>query len=257
MHIHQIPLRNPLRNFMYLLVCSQTKQAIAIDPLDHTLCLKLISEENLELLYVVNTHHHQDHIGGNEPVIAATGATLASHKDAMSVIPNVDKGLEHDDVLTFGKVQLKVMDTPGHTNSHVCLYFLGDELNEPAVFCGDTLFNAGVGRCDLGGAPEIMYKTISQQLKVLPDNVRVFPGHDYIENNLGFTLEYEASNQLASELLERFNTGLNAETFISTIGLEKQINTFFRTDSHEIRKRLNTNDDMSTFVALRHERDSW
>jgi len=80
---------------------------------------------------------------------------------------------------------------------------------------------------------------------------------DYIVNNLGFTLAYEPDNSTAESLLEQFNNGLDAETYVTTIGLERKINTFFRLDSPTIRKRLKTDNDESTFIALRAERNNW
>ena len=253
----QIPVRNPLRNYMYLLVCKESRRAIAIDPLDHALCLQKAREFNVQIDYVVNTHHHHDHIGGNAPVLEATGAKLAAHKQASKQIPDVAIGLSEGDVLEVGELQFNILDTPGHTMSHVCLYFDGGSGEQPALFCGDTLFNAGVGRCDSGGDPEILFDTFSTQIFTLSDNVRIFPGHDYIENNLCFTLEYESNNTKAKELLAQFQAGLDAESFVTTIGLEREINTFFRLQNNQIRTRLNTHSDKETFVALREKRDRW
>ncbi|PCI80260.1 MAG: hydroxyacylglutathione hydrolase [SAR86 cluster bacterium] len=265
MLIRQIPIRNALSNYMYLLACEETLEAIAIDPLDHALCLKVAEELGWSIKTVANTHHHHDHIGGNEPVIAATGAELVAHVEAMQAIPNVDRGLQAGDTLKCGELNLKVMDTPGHTMSHICLYFSGAESESPALFCGDTLFNAGIGRCDLGGAPELMHQTFVEQIFPLADDVRVFPGHDYIENNLGFTLDREPDNQSAQSLRAEFKAGLSAESYVSTIGLEREINVFFRLDQAQVRTgiavSLNTDerelDDQSTFVGLRRLRDEW
>lgn len=256
LNVIQIPVRNSLRNYMYLLVCEKTKHAIAIDPLDHALCLHKAQALDIQIKYLVNTHHHHDHIGGNDPVITATGAKLAAHKEAQKHIPDVDIGLSAGDIFEVGELKFNIMDTPGHTMSHVCLLYQSDN-DQSALFCGDTLFNAGIGRCDSGGDPEVMFTTFSEQIFTLDDDIQVFPGHDYIENNLGFTLEYEPSNAKAQSLLTRFQTDLDAESYVTTIGLEREINTFFRTHSQEIKKRLNTKTDRETFIALRKERDQW
>jgi len=265
MLIKQIPIRNDLRNYMYLIACNQTLEAIAIDPLDHALCLKVADELGWNITTVANTHHHHDHIGGNGPVIAATGAQLVAHADAMDAIAGVDRGLQAGDSLTCGAMELKVMDTPGHTMSHICLYFAGSEAEQPALFCGDTLFNAGIGRCDFGGDPILMHRTFLNQIFPLADEVRVFPGHDYIENNLAFTLDREPNNQAAQGLKSEFEGGLKAETYISTIGTEREINVFFRTNqmsvregvAHQLGIDVGELDDEGTFVGLRQLRDNW
>jgi hydroxyacylglutathione hydrolase len=149
--------------------------------------------------------------------------------------------------------------------SHICLYFLGNVDEQPALFCGDTLFNAGVGRCDFGGEPKILHKTFEEQIFPLADNVRIFPGHNYIENNLEFTLDREPDNKSAISLREKFKNGLDAESFVSDIGLEREINVFFRADQREVREgiasSLNINlsslDNQQTFIGLRKLRDSW
>lgn len=265
MLIKQIPIRNDLRNYMYLLACENTQQAIAIDPLDHALCLQVAEEMGLTITVVANTHHHHDHIGGNGPVIAATGAQLVAHADAMQSIPDVDRGLNAGDTLQCGDLILKIMSTPGHTMSHICLLFEGTDSEQPALFCGDTLFNAGVGRCDFGGEPKVLYKTFAEQIFVLPDDVRVYPGHDYIENNLRFTLDREPGNQAAQSLLAEFQGGLDAESYVTTIGVEHQINVFFRLGEAEVRAGIAKSqgvdvgglDDQATFIGLRRLRDNW
>ena len=247
------------------MACEKTSEAIAIDPLDHALCLETAKEMGWKITIVANTHHHHDHIGGNGPVIAATGAELVSHQDAMDAIPNVDRGLNAGDDLKCGDFNLKVLDTPGHTMSHICLYYPGNADEQPALFCGDTLFNAGVGRCDFGGEPKILHKTFEDHIFPLADNVRIFPGHDYIENNLEFTLDREPDNKIALSLRDEFKTSLDAESFVSDIGLERQINVFFRLNENQIREGLASSldldvaslDNQKTFIGLRKLRDSW
>ena len=265
MIIHKVPIRNSLRNYLYILADETSKEALVIDPLAHKLCLDIVEEKGYKITQVLNTHHHHDHIGGNAKVIAATGARLLAHKNAD--IPDVDHALNVGDVVNVGKYELQVMDTPGHTMSHVCLFYEGDENSgkdeaEPALFSGDTLFNAGVGHCYLGGHPETLFQTLTTAFSDLPDNTRLFPGHDYIENNLKFTLDREPKNRLAKELLMCFDEGMNSETYVTTLKLEQAVNVFMRLDSDEIRNKLNEegescHDDKSTFLALRELRNQW
>lgn len=266
MIIHKIPIRNRLRNYFYLLADADTKEALAIDPLAHKHCIETAAELGYKITQVLNTHHHHDHIGGNDKVIAATGARLLAHADAD--IGNVDQKLYVGDSVFVGQHKLDVLDTPGHTMSHVCLFYAGDEYVEPALFSGDTLFNAGVGHCLSGGHPEALFNTLISAFNELPENTRLYPGHDYIENNLKFTLDREPSNAVAQKLLAQFSSHSNsssareAESYVTTLELEKQINVFMRLDKQEIRNQLikegkPCHDDQSTFIALREMRNQW
>lgn len=266
MLVKQIAVNNSLRNFMYLVACPQTLECVAIDPLDHAACLAAADQLGWAIRGVINTHEHHDHIGGNEPVIAATGATLYAHQAATDKIPNVDVGLRAGDAVQVGSsVQLMALDTPGHTFCHTCLYFQGDDPQPPALFCGDTLFNAGVGNCHNGGDPEVMYQTFVEQLFVLPDATQIYPGHDYIENNLRFTLDREPDNLAAAGLLEAVKHWPEETHFISNIAMEKAVNTFFRLASESVVRGLHEKfpeleeqpEAQQVFLKLRALRDRW
>jgi len=268
MLVEQIAVNNSLRNYMYLVACPETREAAAIDPLDYDLILKRAKELGWTIRSVINTHEHHDHIGGNEPVLKATGATLYAHHQAMDKIANVDVGLKAGDVVSIGtSVELIALDTPGHTFCHTCLYYMGDrdKVNSPALFCGDTLFNAGVGNCSGGGNVEALYQTFSEQLFLLPEQTRIYPGHDYIVNNLQFTLSREPDNDAAHCLLAAMEQWSSDKHFIATIELERKINAFFRLDNPQIismlRKKFDDiGDDPSeemVFRCLRLLRDRW
>ena len=106
--------------------------------------------------------------------------------------------------------------------SHICLLSHTDQVS---LFCGDTLFNAGAGNCHNGGHPFQLYMTFVNQLAQLPDDTNIFPGHDYIENNLKFTLDREPNNTLAEKLLGEVQEQDENNAFVSTLALEKQVNT--------------------------------
>ena len=266
MLVEQIPVNNDLRNYMYLIACSDTQEAVAIDPLDHAVCLQRANELGWTIRGVINTHEHHDHIGGNDEVIAVTGATLYAHYQAVDKIANVDVALKAGDVVQVGtSVRLISMDTPGHTFCHTCLYFAGGGSVAPALFCGDTLFNAGVGNCHNGGDPQIMYQTFAEQIYVLPNETSIYPGHDYIENNLEFTLDREPDNVAAKSLLVAIQQWNGEKHFISNIAMEKAVNTFFRLESKTVIDLLNkefpelgvTPSDETVFLKLRELRNSW
>jgi len=146
--------------------------------------------------------------------------------------------------------------------AHVCLRTHGDT---PALFCGDTLFNAGAGNCHNGGHPNELYNTFVSQLDKLPENTLIYPGHDYIVNNLGFTLDREPDNARAQALLPRMKQQDPAKPLVTTLALEREINTFFRLTSPSVIARLRAAfpdlpdkpDPKTVFLKLRELRNKW
>ena len=264
MLVEQIWTGNALRNFNYLIACEDSGEALAIDPLDHEKCLNAAKNRGWQITQVLNTHEHGDHTGGNQAVIDATGAKLLAHHGASSKIAGMDVGLQAGDTVTVGKsVVLEALDTPGHTMSHVCML---SHTDQPALFSGDTLFNAGAGNCHGGGHPEELYDTFVSQLAKLPKNTRIYPGHDYLENNLRFTLNREPDNEHARTLLGEVEGSHDpSHSLITDLEQEAKINTFFRLHSPTVIAKLQeTFSDLSdtpspkeVFLKLRELRNSW
>ena len=263
MLVKQIWTGNAYRNFNYLIACGETGEALAVDPLDHVKCLQTAKDEGWTITLILNTHEHHDHTGGNEAVVRATGAKILAHRNAGSKIAGVSRGLAAGDVIKVGKtVELEAMDTPGHTMCHICLKAHGDR---PALFSGDTLFNAGAGNCHNGGDAGELYRTFSQQLAQLPPTTQVYPGHDYIENNLRFTIDREPDNQAAAQMLARFAGQDPAQAYVSTLDAEMQVNTFFRLSSPTVIATLREKfpelpdqpDPRTVFIKLRELRNGW
>jgi hydroxyacylglutathione hydrolase len=261
--VERIYTDNSYRNFNYLIACPESGEALAIDPLESQLCLDTAKHKGWEITQVLNTHEHRDHTGGNDAVIKATGAKLLAHGGAKDKIPGIDVGLAAGDVVKVGsRVELEVLDTPGHTMSHVCLLSHGAT---PALICGDTLFNAGAGNCHGGGHPEQLYQTFAGQLSKLADETLVYPGHDYIAGNLGFTLDREPDNEQARALLDKVKDQDPHNGIVTTLGLEKEVNAFFRLHSPTVIARLreafpDIGDEPSAkevFVRLRALRNDW
>jgi hydroxyacylglutathione hydrolase len=263
MIVEQIWTGNAFRNFNYVIACPQTGEALVIDPLDHEKCLALARDRGWEITQILNTHEHHDHIGGNRAMTKATGAKVLAHAGAKDAIRELDVGLSAGDVVKVGKtVELEVLDTPGHTMSHVCLLSRTDT---PALISGDTLFNAGAGNCHQGGHPEVLYATIAEQLSKLPDETLVYPGHDYIVNNLKFTLDREPDNERAKSLLGRVREQDTDEALVTELRVEKEINTFFRLQSPSVIAKLRESfpdlpdepDTRTVFLKLRELRNRW
>jgi len=263
MIVEQVWTGNAYRNFNYLVACPETGEALAIDPLDYTKCLDVARERGWTITQVLNTHEHGDHTGGNKRLIKATGATLVAHRNAGGRIPNIDRGVGAGDVIKVGKsVELECLDTPGHTMCHICLLSHSDQ---PALFSGDTLFNAGAGNCHNGGHPEELYATFRQQLERLEGNTLLYPGHEYLINNLAFTLDREPDNEAARDLLSNYRDQDPDTALVTTLAQEHEINAFFRLQSPSLIARLaetfpdigDNPDPKTVFLKLRELRNSW
>jgi hydroxyacylglutathione hydrolase len=255
MKIHQIPLLRD--NYGYLLVCEKTKQAAIVDPSEAEPVLRRIEQEKIEPIAILNTHHHRDHTGGNEGLLAHQKLEVYGHKSDDGRIPGLTRGLEEGDEVQIGELKGKVYFIPGHTTGHVAYLF------ENNLFCGDTLFTAGCGRL-FEGTPEQMHASL-KKLMALPDNTKIYCGHEYTESNLRFAMSLEPKNPKLVSRFERVQ-GLRARgasTVPSTLEEEKQTNPFLRWDSKEIQanvKAANRDarmDPVSIFAAVRKMKDSF
>jgi hydroxyacylglutathione hydrolase len=190
----------------YIVSCEKTGKAAVIDPGgDEEKILAVCKQHNLDLIYIINTHGHPDHVCGNGPIQQATGAQIVMHRadasffstsDAKSYFsmlglpdsPPADILIENGDTITIGEEVLTVIHTPGHTPGGVCLY------HEPDCFTGDTLFVGGVGRTDFpGGSMPQLTQSIRERLLTLPPETIVWPGHGYGGSKSTIALEAEGN----------------------------------------------------------------
>jgi len=159
-------------NFSYIIADDGSGEAVVVDPSNNAdVIIKVAEAYGLTIKYVINTHHHRDHVAGNEVIKSRCRAEIVAHK-----LANVQKDLEvHDgDTLRLSEICITVMHTPGHTPDSICL------LVDNKLLTGDTLFVGECGRTDLpGGSSEDLYDSLFHKLMTLDDAIEVYPGHDY------------------------------------------------------------------------------
>lgn len=255
MKIIQIPLLRD--NYGYLVVCETTRQAAIVDPSEAVPVLRRVEQEKVELVAILNTHHHRDHTGGNEGLLAKQRLKVYGHKSDQARVYGMTDGLDEGDEIQIGDLKGKVFFIPGHTTGHVAYQF------ENCLFCGDTLFTAGCGRL-FEGTPEQMQASL-EKLSGLPDSTKVYCGHEYTESNLRFALSVEAKNPQLVARFERVQ-GLRTRglsTVPSTLEEERLTNPFLRWHSKEIQASVTTAvpgtrlDPVSVFGAVRKMKDAF
>lgn len=259
MKVHQIFFKNTLRNFCYL-ISFDDGAIYCIDPFSAPEVIHYLKAHlnNRPLSGIINTHDHCDHFSGNEELLRAYHCPVMGHPEAR--ISSINQTLsDHQLIYQAGDWKLKTIYTPGHTLTHLCV--LLEHNDRPyALFSGDCFFNAGVGNCHNGGEPEILYRTISDVFSQLPDEVLIYPGHEYLKRNLEFTKNFEPHNDEALKFLKKIDSlNLDEVFFINNMKTERQINTFLRLDSPDLQKtlKLENANQKKVFLTLRELRNRW
>jgi hydroxyacylglutathione hydrolase len=255
MKIHQIPLLRD--NYGYLLVCEKTNNAAIIDPSEAEPVLHRVEQEKATLTAILNTHHHRDHTGGNEGLLASGKLEVYGHRSDEGRIPGLTHGLADEDEIRIGELRGEVLFIPGHTTGHIAYLF------ENGLFCGDTLFTAGCGRL-FEGTPEQMHASL-KRLMALRDDTKIYCGHEYTESNLRFALTLEPKNPKVASRYERVQAqrARGVSTVPSTLEEEKQTNPFLRWDSKELQASVKAAvpgqrmDPVSVFTSVRKLKDAF
>ena len=211
-------------NYSYLVIDKSNNSACIIDPSESDPVIEIIEKKKINLKFILNTHHHYDHVGGNEILKKKFGAKIIGFKDDKNRIPFVDILLKDNEVWKNLNFEFKVFHIPGHTSGHICFYFYKDKI----VFSGDTLFSLGCGRI-FEGTYEQMYCSLNK-FKELPKETKIYCGHEYTLQNSVFCATYDKNNnELNKKILEvKSKRDRNLPTIPSTIGEELACNIFLR-----------------------------
>ncbi|MBI2338946.1 MAG: hydroxyacylglutathione hydrolase [Deltaproteobacteria bacterium] len=253
MRVVQIPTL--FDNYTYLVICEKTGVCGIVDSPDAEATWEAIRREGIEPVAILSTHHHLDHVGGNTDLVRMKKMVVYGGANDSGRIPELTHPVKEGDTVRVGNIVFKVLDIPGHTRGHIA-YVTGE-----AVFCGDTLFAGGCGRL-FEGTPEMMVASLSK-LKALPDETKVYCGHEYTQKNLEFALTLEPNNQALEKKYEEVSKRRkkNLSTVPTTMAEEKSYNPFLREESPELiagvkKKVPNLKEDpVSVFAAVRRLKD--
>jgi hydroxyacylglutathione hydrolase len=244
-------------NYAYLVV-DGAGDAVIVDASEAAPVRDAMGREGVRPRAIWSTHHHHDHVGGNEELARELGVEVIGHQSDRGRIPAFSRGVDTGDVVQAGGIRARCIHIPGHTLGAIA-YFVEQD-GARAVFTGDTLFCAGCGRL-FEGTPAQMHDSLSR-LRELPGDTRVYCGHEYTENNLRFAAHVEPSNADVGAARDRA-AKLRAEgkpTMGTTLDEEARTNPFLRLRSKEIRTTLGippAADDATAFAAIRAAKDKY
>lgn len=253
MKIEIIPCLND--NYSYLIHDEISNTVAIVDPSEFIPCDTIISKNYKKLDFILNTHHHYDHVGGNEELKKKYNSKVLGFENDKNRIPQIDTVLKDNQEFKIGTLNFTTIFIPGHTKGHVAFYFK----KERVVFTGDTLFSLGCGRV-FEGTYKQMFQSLNK-LKNLPDETKVYCGHEYTFKNLEFCLKFNPNNDFLKKKKDDIKLSLKNKkpTIPSTIADEIKANIFFRVNDPDVKKAINLENspDIEIFTKLRDLKDNF
>jgi|TARA_B110000027_G_scaffold6935_1_gene6263 hydroxyacylglutathione hydrolase len=221
-------------NYSYLIIDQENNIACVVDPSEAEPIIEYLENTQIKLKFILNTHHHYDHVGGNQKLKEKYGASVIGYKGDKERIPEIDILVNDQETWIYKNFEAKIIHIPGHTLGHICFYFYKDE----SVFTGDTLFSLGCGRI-FEGTYSQMFNSLNK-LKELPIKTKVFCGHEYTLQNSKFCMTYDKNNENLKAKINDIKIKLKAglSTIPSTIKDELECNIFLRSHSIETFSKL-------------------
>ena len=221
-------------NYSYLIIDEKKNIACVVDPSESDPIIKYLNDNKIDLKFILNTHHHYDHVGGNKKLKEKYGANVVGFKGDRDKIPEIDILTSDQEIWKYEDFEAKIIHIPGHTLGHICFYFYNDK----SVFTGDTLFSLGCGKI-FEGTYSQMYESL-KKIKELPQNTKVFCGHEYTFSNSRFCLTHDKNNEnLKNKIIEiQKKLQNNLPTIPSTIKEELECNIFLRSENIETFSKL-------------------
>ena len=223
-----------LDNYTYLIIDENNKNACVVDPGESGPIINFLKNKDINLRYILNTHHHHDHIGGNLELKKKYGSKIVAFKDDNDRIPEIDIFVQDNQIWKADNFEAKIYHTPGHTNGHITFHFF----NEKKIFTGDTLFSLGCGRI-FEGTFEQMFNSLSK-IKKLPKETEIYCGHEYTLQNSNFCIKHDSKNsKLRDKIIkikEKIAHGL--PTIPTNLGEEIECNLFLKAQNIETFSKL-------------------
>jgi hydroxyacylglutathione hydrolase len=245
-------------NYTFVLHNPLTHQAAVVDPAVAEPVLDGLTQLGADLVWILHTHHHWDHIGGDRTLLTQfPNLTIYGGALDQGRIPGLQKGLVAGDRVTVCGRTAEILFVPGHTRAHIAYYFPSEGTEPGNLFCGDTLFAGGCGRL-FEGTPQQMVTSL-EQLRQLPPETRVWCAHEYTLKNLQFAITVDPANPALQERLKQ-TRGMRDRlepTIPTTIGLELETNPFFRWDDPALIATTKIEDPVRSFARLRGMKDQF